>query len=218
LAQILADAEAEQLAGAKKIIPYDNPPFDGKYVIGIDVSYSDSIACGCGSVMDFQSKEIVHLESLISTCKISYIPGFFFLREGPIIIELLKRIKHAGPLLIDGNGILHPRRCGLASQVGIKMNRQTIGVAKSLLLGTMGARTDDIAAITESGEQIGTALWLGKKKKPVFVSIGHRLSLETAVNIVKATSIFGYPEPLRQAHLLAKKVCKIEEPSNRDYT
>ena len=205
MGQIIADAEAEQLAGAKKIIPYDDPLFDGKYVIGIDVGYSDSIACGCASVMDFQSKEIVHSESLISTCEIPYIPGFFFLREGPIVIELLKRIKHAGPLLIDGNGILHPRRCGLASHVGIKMKRQTIGVAKSLLLGTIGSRTDDTAVITESDETIGVALWLGGKKRPIFVSIGHRLSLETSIKIVKGASLFGYPEPLRQAHLLAKK-------------
>jgi deoxyribonuclease V len=205
LGQIIADAEAEQIASAKKIIPFDDPQFDGKYVIGIDVGYSDNIACGCASVMDFQSKEIVHSESLISTCKIPYIPGFFFLREGPIIIEIIKRIKHAGPLLIDGNGILHPRRCGLASHVGIKLNRQTIGVAKSLFLGTIGPRTGDTAAITESDEIVGAALWSGKKKRPIFVSVGHRLSLETAIKIVKEFLIFGYPEPLRQAHLLAKK-------------
>ena len=201
----MTTAEAQQLADAKKIIPFDDPPFAGKYVIGIDVSYSDDTACGCASVMNFQSKEIVHSETLVSPCEIPYIPGFFFLREGPIIIELLKRLEYTGPVLIDGNGMLHPRRCGLASQVGIQMNRQTIGIAKTLLLGKKGIRTDDTATITESGEQIGAALWLEGKKKPIFVSIGHRLSLKTAIKIVKESSLFGYPEPLRQAHLSAKK-------------
>ena len=205
MGRIVAAAEAEQLADAKKIIPFDDPPFARKYVIGIDVSYSDDTACGCASVMSFQSREIVHSEALVIPCEIPYIPGFFFLREGPIIIKLLRRLEYTGPVLIDGNGMLHPRRCGLASQVGIHMNRQTIGIAKSLLLGAIGTRVDDKAAITESGEQIGAALWLDGKKKPVFVSIGNRLSLETAIKIVKESSLFGYPEPLRQAHLSAKK-------------
>jgi deoxyribonuclease V len=197
--------KAEQLDCAKRIITCDDPPFDEKYVIGLDVSYSDTTACGCATVMDFQSKELVHSESVIIDCKTAYIPGFFFLREGPILLELLKRVRYPGPVLIDGNGILHPRRCGLASHVGLKTNRQTIGIAKNLLLGTIGSRTGDTAMIIESGDALGAALWLTGKKNPIFVSIGHRLALETAIKIVKGSSIFGYPEPLRHAHSLAKE-------------
>jgi deoxyribonuclease V len=171
----------------------------------VDVSYSNGTAYGCATVMDFQTKELVHSETITTECETEYIPGFFFLREGPIVIELLKRIMQAGPVLIDGNGVLHPRRCGLASQVGLMINRQTIGVTKSLFLGTLASRKDDIALVTESGEQVGAALWLPRKTNPIFVSIGHRLSLETAIKIVKETSLFGYPEPLRQAHMLAKE-------------
>ena len=206
--QVIADAESEQIKCAKKLVTYDDPPFDGEYIIGVDVSYSNSTACGCAIVMDFQSKEIVQSESVVTNCNIGYIPGFFFLREGPIIIDLLNRVEYSGPVIIDGNGILHPRRCGLASQVGLKMNKQTIGVAKTQLLGTLRPRMNDTAAIIDSGQDIGAALWLGEKKKPIFVSVGHRLSLETAIKIVKESSIFGYPEPLRQAHTLAKKCRK----------
>ena len=112
----------------------------------------------------------------------------------------------SGPLLVDGNGILHPRRLGLASHLGVHLDLQTIGVAKKLLLGEIQSRHGNTASILDNSDCVGRVLWLGGRKKPVYVSVGHRISLNTAVQVVECASIFGYPEPLRQAHSVSKKM------------
>ncbi len=92
---------------------------------------------------------------------------------------------------------------GLASYVGVKLDVPTIGVAKNLLLGELGLREDEMAPIIDDGETIGAAVWSGKRKSPIYVSIGHKISLDTAIEIVKSCSIYRIPEPLRCAHICA---------------
>ncbi|MBN2229493.1 MAG: endonuclease V [Candidatus Thorarchaeota archaeon] len=190
---------------------YDEPQDIGTVVTGVDVSYSDSIAFGCAVVSDITTREIIYSTTVTSGIESEYIPGFFQLREGPILIKLLQRLKvPSGIVLIDGNGILHPRRFGLASYVGLTMNLQTVGVAKKLMLGELGVRSGNTADIIHEDELLGRALWMNKKR-PIYISIGHRVSLETAVQIVRNSCIEGYPEVLRQAHRLSRELLDDRE-------
>ena len=206
LTQTLAETVALQENMAKRVIMHDEPPFDGTLVTGVDVTYLEDKAVACAVTMDLPRRRIVQIETRRQPCTVPYVRGFLQLREGPIVANLLKAIGFTGPILIDGNGILHPRRLGLASYLGVTMDRQTIGVAKSLLLGEIQMRHDDAAQIVDGDEVIGSALWLGSRKRPMFVSVGHRIALESALKVVRASSLAGFPEPLLRAHSISKSL------------
>ena len=201
LESTIAQSESIQLKLAPKVQYYDDPAFKGEYVTGIDVSYSDDKAYACAIVTHIPTSTVTRKERIVIDCEFPYIPSHFYLREGPAVTKLLEKLDSTGPILIDGNGILHPRRMGLASYIGVTLDKQTIGVAKSLLLGSIGERVNNIASIHEDGEEIGAALWIEKKMNPIYVSIGHRISLKTAIEVVSISTLHGYPEPLRRAHL-----------------
>jgi deoxyribonuclease V len=201
LESIIAKSESMQLKLASKVQYYDDPAFKGEYVTGIDVSYRYDKAYACAIVTHIPTRTVTRKERIVIDCEFPYIPGHFYLREGPAITKLLEKLDSTGPILIDGNGVLHPRRMGLASYIGVTLDKQTIGVAKSLLLGSIGERVNNIASILEDGEEIGAALWIEKKMNPIYVSIGHRISLKTAIEVVLISTLYGYPESLRRAHL-----------------
>jgi len=194
----------EQKDLAKLVRKYDDPSYTSPIVTGVDVAYAKDIAAGCAVVSNNYTNEIIDSSVIIKEIESDYIHGFFQLREGPIIIELIRSLEMQGIILVDGNGILHPRRFGLASYLGIKMDVQTIGVAKKLMLGEMGPGTGDSAEIIQDREVLGKVLWLNERK-PIYVSIGHRITLDTAVKIVSESSVDGYPEVLRRAHKMSKE-------------
>lgn len=209
--EILVEAREEQLRLASHVSRSDSPFASSRYIIGVDVSYMKTQAFTCAVVLDSESLQVVQTERRTSKCDVPYISGFFYLREAPLILDILKRIEYQGPVLIDGNGILHPRRMGLASYVGVKMNIPTIGIAKGLLCGKVGQREGDSALITEGSEILAAAVWLGKRKHPVYVSTGHKVSLPTCIEIVRRSSKYGNPESLRKAHLCAKQIRGLKE-------
>ncbi|MFW9888338.1 MAG: endonuclease V [Candidatus Thorarchaeota archaeon] len=198
----LKTASREQIALAKQVVKEDLSPYDRGIVTGVDVHYHGSLAFGCAAAIDLETLKPVQTVTLNDKVQFDYIPGYLYLREGPILLNLLKLLDATGPILIDGNGVLHPRRLGLASYVGVVLNIQTVGVAKSLHMGTLDSRVGDEAPIRDD-EVIGMAVWLGGDK-PVFVSVGNNITLSTSVKIVKDCSVDGYPEPLRIAHRTAK--------------
>ncbi len=195
----------EQRRRAKKIIRTDDPPYTGSIVTGVDVTYRSERAYAVAVTYDYNNSEIIAIKKGIYPVRLPYLTGLFQIREGPIVVDLLHDMENTGPVLIDANGILHPRRFGLASYVGLELNKQTIGVAKRLLFGEIGEREGDIAPVRIDDEILGAAVWLGEFQKPIFVSIGHRVSLETAIEIVKACARNGKPFPLHQAHLLSRE-------------
>ncbi len=201
--EVLRNAAIEQTNLATQVVTEDIPPFDGSVVTGVDVHFSGSLAFGCAAVMDVATLEQVQIVTLSKEVDFDYVPGYLYLREGPIILNLLKLLDAMGPVMIDGNGILHPRRLGLASYVGVILKTQTIGVAKRLHIGTVGNRVDDEAPVFADEEEIGKAVWLGKTN-PLFVSVGNNITLSTSVEVVRLCSTSGYPEPLRRAHINAK--------------
>ncbi|TFG15544.1 endonuclease V [Candidatus Thorarchaeota archaeon] len=207
--QMMEEARAEQEKLAYDVIREDFPPISGSTAIGVDVAYVNDVAVASAVSVDYGNHSKLWHETVVRETQFPYVPGFFFLREGPILEILLKKIKPGLPVMVDANGILHPRRCGLASWLGVRLNIQTIGVTKKLLLGEFGERCADRADVVDQGEVIGEAVWLEGKKKPVFVSIGHRVSLETAVRVTKESTKRFYPEPLRAAHKQCNQEAKM---------
>ncbi|MFA5614064.1 MAG: endonuclease V, partial [Methanoculleus sp.] len=139
------------------------------------------------------------------------IPGLLTFREGPALVEAFSRLQSEPDVIFfDGQGIAHPRGLGIASHMGILLGRPTVGVAKSLLVGTVeepGAARGSTSPMLHDGETIGMAVRTKDRTKPVYISVGHRIDLFRAVDLVLATAR-GYrlPEPTRQAHLFANVV------------
>ena len=176
-----------------------------KTVAGVDVSYPKNefdTACGACVVMDYKTKEIIEQKTIYWETNFPYISTYLFYREFPVIRELFNILKSEPTIfMFDGNGILHPFNFGLASQAGVTLDIPSIGVAKSLLYGDI--KNNDVFI---KGKKCGFTFYSSKRlKRPVYVSPGHKISFETTKKIVKDFSNYKIPEPLRQAHLLAKK-------------
>jgi deoxyribonuclease V len=193
----------EQLQMSKKISLQDDFT-DIETVAGIDVAYPDNefdLACGACIILDYQTKQLVEETIVFSQTDFPFISTYFSYRELPIVRKLLNGLpSKPSVLLLDGNGIIHPARCGFASHTGITMDIPTIGVAKTLLYGTVKG-----SQVIIHNEQRGYAFSLRNGANPVYVSPGHRVSLPTSLEVVKHLSLFKHPEPLRRAHHCAKQ-------------
>jgi len=179
-------------------------------VAGIDVAYPKNefdYACGACVVMDYKTKEIIEKKAIFWETDFPYISTYLFYREFPVIRELVNILKTEPTVFMyDGNGILHPYEIGLATQAGIALNKPSIGIAKRLLYGNISGNEVKI-----KGEKKGFTYFSHKKiKRPIFVSPGHKISFDSSLSIVKKLSKFKIPEPLRQAHILAKKKIKTK--------
>jgi deoxyribonuclease V len=182
-----------------------------RYVGGVDVSYSKrgrfSTACAGAVVMDPTGWSVADSASAFLENSIPYVPGYLSFREIPVLLEAYEKLQVLPDLwLVDGAGVAHPRRIGLAAHFGVLLDVPAIGVAKSRLVG----RHDDLAVEKGSrvpledektGEVIGTVLRSRTDVKPLFVSPGHRVSMETAPKVVlSCCTRYRLPEPTRAAH------------------
>jgi deoxyribonuclease V len=179
-----------------------------KTVAGFDIAYPKnefSQACGDCVVMDYKTKEIIEKKTIFWETNFPYISTYLFYREFPVIQEMLNILKSEPSVyMFDGNGILHPYGIGIASQAGVKLDVPSIGVAKSLLYGKIENNN-----ISIDGKKHGFAFYSSDRiKRPIYVSPGHKISFNSAKKIVKHLSRFKIPEPLRQAHILAKKTLR----------
>lgn len=197
--------KGEQNRLRKSVIRTDDSILNRNHVTGVDVAYQESLAFGAAVTLDIANNKPLRETRIVVTEVEEYVPEQFYLREGPVLEQLLLKDRPTGPVLVDGNGILHPRRFGLASHIGVRLDLVTIGVAKSLLLGEIEERDDNQAKIVHRGEVVGMALWFGERENPIYVSVGHRVALQTCVSIVRACARQGYPEPLRLADRSSKK-------------
>ena len=172
-------------------------------VCGIDVSYKDLNAFCSAVIVDKNTLEIIEIVNEKKTSSYPYIPGLFMLREGELLLQIVRLLKNLfDVLLIDGHGILHPRQCGLASYVGIMIDKPTIGVAKNLLCGSILE-----SSYVEYNKTILGYTIKKNNKKDIYVSVGHKISLETSIDIVKKLTKKSefIPEPLRIADIYSKK-------------
>ena len=203
---IYSDAIELQREIAKKVIAEDTLHKEIEYICGIDVSYKKNIAYCSAAIIKKNTLELIESVYSKSVVRHPYISGLFILRESIPILTTLKSLKnHFDLLLIDGHGLLHPRKCGLASYIGVLIDKPTIGVAKSLLCGSI---MED-----QSVEYDGTVLGFTIKKegkKQIYVSVGHKISLTTAIQIIKKITKKEewVPEPLRIADLNSKQFSK----------
>jgi deoxyribonuclease V len=205
-----ADARNLQTVLAAKVSRVDDLP-EVRTVCGLDVGIRGGMARAACAVMSFPSLDLIEENRVESAVSFPYVPGLLSFREIPALIPLLEGMGTEPDLVLaDGQGISHPRRFGLASHLGLLLDRPSIGCAKSRLVGSHdepGPEKGDLAYLRDRGEVVGAALRVRPSVKPLYVSIGHRISLETAVSIVlRCCRSYRIPEPLRRAHKLASGV------------
>ena len=196
-------AHKTQLRLSQKIILKDRLPPKIRTIAGVDVSYIGNVGVGAIAVLDYESLKI--LETQVATCevRIPYIPTLLSFRELPPAMAAINKLKvQPDVFFVDAQGIAHPYRCGFASHLGLAIGKPTVGAAKSRLIGTP-VEMDGETFLVDKGEVIGAVVTTKQGAKPIYVSIGHMVSLETAVKIVKYCAISRIPEPLLQAHKLA---------------
>jgi len=177
-------------------------------VAGVDVSYSYPKAYGALSL--WKDQEEIELCTAKCEIKFPYIPTYLAFRELPLLLKLLDKINmEIDIVMVDGNGILHPQGVGLASHLGVETGMPTIGVAKSKLCGRV---VDDVnqnnrvSEVRKNGKLIGHAVLEGNRaKNPIYVSPGHHVSHSQAVDMVRRYCKYKVPEPIRKAHMEAKK-------------
>ncbi|MCO5605252.1 hypothetical protein L7F22_059432 [Adiantum nelumboides] len=182
-------------------------------------------ACGALVVVNTNTMNVIYEDFTGTRLSMRYIPGFLAFRESPILLMLLEKLArehmdmYPQVLMVDGNGILHPRGFGLASHIGVLANLPTIGVAKNLyhvdglckeeLRMACDITDTTTPLIVNSGQVLGMALRSHPDcTKPIFVSVGHRISLGTAVRVVQKCCKYRIPEPIRQADIRSRKQIK----------
>jgi len=201
-------AHEMQLKLSKKVIQEDLLPKTVKYVAGVDIAYQEEISIGAVAVLDFNSLTIVEAQIAHFTTQFPYVPTLLSFREIPPALLAMRKVRIKPEVfMVDGQGIAHPYRLGFASHLGLVANVPTIGVAKSLLCGEVGVfKGKRWAPIVDGGKVIGASVITMPRKNPVYVSVGHGVSLERAIDLVlHCTRVHRIPEPIRRAHLLANE-------------
>ncbi len=180
------------------------------FIAGVDISVNRALGAATGAVVVLNYPELRLVETKIANGKLDfpYIPGLLSFRESPLTLAACERLTTTPDLiLVDGQGVAHPRRMGLACHLGLFLNTPTIGCAKSLLCGSHEVpevESGSYAEVVDKGETIGVALRTKQGGKPIYVSIGHKVDLQTAVYwVLECCRGYRLPEPTRLAHLAA---------------
>lgn len=197
-----------------KIIPLRKNP---EIIAGVDASFLDDKVIGVACLYAYP--EITPLEDAYAFTEVTfpYIPGFLSFREGPVIIEALKKLKiEPHVILFDGQGIAHPKGLGIASHIGVILDIPTIGCAKSRLIGEYkqpGIKKGKASSLKYHGNVVGAVVRTRGHVKPVFVSPGHRIDLKASIQIVlRCARRYRIPEPVRRADALSKKIKRAQLP------
>ena len=187
-------------------------------IAGADISFNkfESTVYAGIVVLSLPSLEVVEEVGVVSETKFPYVPGLLSFRETPSVLEAWEKLKtEPDAVMFDGQGIAHPRRVGIASHVGLLIERPTLGCAKSVLVGKYEEPGEERGSWTEmvdKGEVVGAALRTKTRVAPIYVSPGHLIDLEGAVGLTLACD-GGYrqPEPTRRAHLLVNALRRGEK-------
>jgi len=181
-----------------------------RFIAGVDISAPKAQGVATGAVVILNYPELRLVETKVAQRKLDfpYVPGLLSFRESPLILAACQRLSVTPDLiLVDGQGVAHPRRMGLACHLALFLNTPTIGCAKSLLCGkheVPGVEPGSYAEVVDRGETIGVALRTKLRQKPVYVSIGHKVDLQAAIYwVLECCRGYRLPEPTRLAHLAA---------------
>jgi len=198
-------ARALQAAWRDRVLslPLPAPP---RLLAGLDVSYPQpDVARAAAVVLTYPDLELIEVATAQRGVTFPYRPGLLAFREGPVLLEVLARL-HTRPdvLFFDGHGIAHPRGLGLAAHLGLMLDWPSLGCAKAPLIPPAvppDRERGHYAPISLQARLIGAAVRTQTDVRPVYVSIGHRIDLETAVQLVLTSAPrYRLPEPLRLAH------------------
>lgn len=182
---------------------------DLEYVAGVDVSVKNDMSQAAIVVLSFPDLEVVETVKSKMPVVFPYVPGLLSFREGPVILECVKKLKTAPSVFVfDGQGIAHPRFMGIACHMGIILDRPSIGSAKSHLFGSFeppGSKKGDHSLMRDADNRpIGAVLTTRNNTRPVFVSPGQLMDIPSAIKIILACSPkYKLPEPIRAAHSAA---------------
>ncbi|MEA5515959.1 deoxyribonuclease V [Nodularia sp. UHCC 0506] len=204
------EATAIQESLRNQVIRSDQLKQPVQYVAGVDMGFESSgtISRAAVVVLSFPDLQVVETSLAYRPTSFPYIPGFLSFREIPAVLDALEKIQITPDIILcDGQGIAHPRRFGIASHLGVILGMPTIGVAKSLLIGKHDQLPDTKGSwqpLIHKSETIGAVLRTRQGVKPVYVSIGHQISLTTAIDyVLSCTPKYRLPETTRIADKLA---------------
>ncbi len=198
----------EQLKLAKKVIIKD-VAFEINKIGGCDQTYMDGKIICVITVLSYPDLKLVEKKYTLKDAELPYMEGYLFYGEGPVIIETYNKLENKPDLLmVDGSGILHPRKIGIASQLGLVLDVPTLGVTKNMLCGEL--QGDKVLLNDEIRGQLVVTKQGGN---PIFVSPGHKMTLKKAVKLVKETVKAPYkmPDPVALAHKFANKLKKFQK-------
>lgn len=233
----LKEAKEFQLKSSKELILKTvNESF--RLICGVDAAFSNdkvyAVACSFYANVDFMecknsvfaykvrdfALQIIEETEEVRDINYPYVPGFFAWREGPALIEAIKKLKtKPDVILVDGQGIAHPRGFGIASHIGLLLKIPTIGCAKTRLIGTYkepGIKRGSWSNLFFNKKIVGAVVRTKTEVKPVFVSPGNLIDLETSIRTVLSVSKYRLPEPLRIANIKSKKLkinAKFQNPN-----
>jgi deoxyribonuclease V len=186
-------------------------------IAGTDISFNKfepTVYAGI-VVLRLPSLEVVEEVGVVSETRFPYVPGLLSFRETPSVLEAWAKLKtEPDAVMFDGQGIAHPRRVGIASHVGLIINRPTLGCAKSVLVGKFeepGEERGSWSPMIDKGETVGAALRTKTRVQPIYVSPGHLIDLAGAVELtLQSDGGYRQPEPTRRAHLLVNALRRGE--------
>jgi deoxyribonuclease V len=216
----LSPAEARRLQGELASRVVAGPPLDlgsVRYVAGADVSTQGDKAYATVVILEFPRLSAVEVQGFEAPLEFPYVPGLLSFREMPSVLGALKKVETAADVMVlDAQGLAHPRRMGLASHIGLFLEVPTVGCAKSVLVGKFeepGVEKGSATELVHRGEVVGRAVRTREGVSPVYVSVGNRIDLDSSVELVLACcSRYRLPEPTRQAHNAANRLRRGEKP------
>jgi deoxyribonuclease V len=177
-----------------------------QFVAGADLAFDPETNLAFAGVIVYQFPQLQEVERRMArrTLRFPYVPGLLSFRESPVLLAAFEKLRVEPDLiLVDGHGIAHPRRFGIACHLGLLLDRPTIGCAKSILVGEAaepGVRAGSTAPLVDKGETVGIVLRTRDRVKPIYVTTGHRVSLQSAVRIARqCLDGFRIPKPTREA-------------------
>jgi deoxyribonuclease V len=188
-------------------------PEEIRSVAGADISYSrhSDLFFAAVVLLEYPTMKLIEETCFRERVSFPYIPGLLSFREGPAVLKAFENLQSVPDVVIfDGQGIAHPRGIGLASHMGLFLNIPSIGCAKKRLIGSYDEVGQEVGVYSDlilDDQIVGAALRTKKKVKPVFISPGHKISMQRAIDVV-LSCCRGYrlPEPVRRAHLAVNKL------------
>ncbi|MEO5875918.1 MAG: endonuclease V [Streptosporangiaceae bacterium] len=208
-----ADAEAIQ-DRLRPLVVEEAGPQRPATMAGLDVAYAADRLAAAVVVLDATTFEVVEEATAVDRPSFPYLPGLFAFRELPALVEALRKLRTVPDLLVcDGHGLAHPRGFGLACHLGVLTGLPTMGVGKTHLIGAydpVAPERGSVSPLRHEGRTVGRVVRTQQGVKPVYVSVGHRIDLETATRHLLALSPrFRLPETTRQSDQLSRRALRV---------